>query len=83
MTSENFVYTTPDGKTVELLQFDVMPSGVFRRARNLDEMSATFSLLEAGAVGDSLDVIDALPLPALNDLFAAWTGKAGTDLPKS
>lgn len=81
--ADRFVYTTSDGKTVSLLPFDRIPAGVFRKARKSNEMDMTFSIIEAGADEASLAVIDEMPLPALNDLFTAWSEAVGADLPNS
>lgn len=81
--ADRFEWTTEDGRTVSLVPFDRLPSGVFRKARRGSELDMTFDLIEAGADEDTLAVLDDLPVPALNELFSAWTDAAGTDLPKS
>jgi hypothetical protein len=81
--SDVFVYTAPDGKTVDLVPFDRLPAGVFRKARKENEMEMTFALIEAATDEAGLEVLDALPLPALNALFSEWSTAAGADLPSS
>jgi hypothetical protein len=81
---DRFVYTVPGTtKTVSLTPFDRLPAGVFRKARKMGEMDMTFSLIEAATDEAGLEVVDAMPLPDLNDLFLAWSEASGADLPSS
>ena len=82
---EAFTYTADSGAKVNLLPFSRIPSGVFRKTRNLDEMEQMFALLEAGAVSDDdLEGIDALPVFDLADVFQKWSDASEEGLhPKS
>lgn len=79
----SYTWTSSDGETVELSAFDRMPAGVFRKARDLDEMSMTFVLLEAGTNAEGLEVIDRLPIGELENLFSDWSEAGGITGPES
>lgn len=81
--SPTFEWTAPGGAKVTLTKFENLPAGVFRKVRGLDDMDATFTLVEAGTNADGLEVIDALPLHQLNALFDAWSAGSGVALPES
>jgi hypothetical protein len=78
-----YTHTFADGSTVDLVPFDRLPSGVFRKARQANEMEMTFMLIEAATDEAGLAIIDAQPLPSLQSLFADWSTAAGADLPSS
>lgn len=75
-----FEWTTPAGDVVELLPFDTIPSGVFRKARKLDSADQIFTLLEAAASEEHLALLDELPGSVIGECFAAWSEG---DAPKS
>lgn len=82
-SAEPFAWTAPDGRRVDLKPFDRLPTGVFRKAKSMDEMEATFALIEAATDAAGLEVIDDLAIGDLDQLFSAWSAAAGVDLPQS
>lgn len=81
---DHFAYPVPGtDKVISLAPFDSLPAGVYRRARNDNEIGMTFSLIEAAATPTDLAVIDEMTLPALNEMFLAWSEAVGADLPQS
>lgn len=81
--NEKFKYETKSGESVELLPFERLPAGVFRKARKSDdEFGVMFDIIEAATDEDGLEVIDSLPLEELGELFEQWSEQAGSELPK-
>lgn len=77
--NEMFVYETEDGKSVELLPFNRLPAGVFRKSRNNDnEMDIMFSTVEAATDEAGLEVIDTLSIEELGSLFEKWAEASNT-----
>lgn len=81
--SEPYVWTSPDGREVTLKAFDRLPAGIFRKAKNMDEMEATFALIEAATDEAGLEVVDELPIGDLDQLFDAWSDASEASLPQS
>lgn len=77
-----FVYTSKGGEEVNLINFALIPAGVFRKVRHLNGLEQTFAVVEAGVVSpEDLDKVDALPLHEMEDLFSAWSD--GASVPSS
>ena len=81
--SEPFAWKAPNGKKVVLTPFGRLPAGVFRKARSLNELEQTFTLIEAGTDEAGLEVIDNLALEDLNLLFEGWAKDSGIEIPQS
>lgn len=75
-----FSWPSPAGDDVNVPPFDSIESGVFRKARHLNEMDMIFTLIEAVADEDALAVLDKLPAADLGSFFSAWSEDAA---PKS
>jgi hypothetical protein len=78
-----YTWTAEDGRTATFMPFASIPTGVFRKARQMDELGSTFALLEAATDEAGLGVIDDLPIGELDKVFEAWTAASGVDAPES
>jgi len=79
---EDFTWTAPDGRTVTFKPFGRLPVGVFRKVGQLDDMNATFALLEAGTDEAGLAVLDEQPIGELEDIISDWTAASGVNTPE-
>jgi hypothetical protein len=62
------------GKTVELPNFNDMPTGVLRKAHHETEAEQTWFILEGVLDDKQLQILDALPLSEFSKHMKAWTG---------
>ena len=62
------------GKTVELPNFNDMPTGVLRKARHETESEQTWFILEGVLDDKQLQILDTLPLSEFSKHMKAWTG---------
>lgn len=72
--SKGYTWTSPDGETLSFRRMTKLPTGVFRRARKMDELDATFELLEAGLKGGdkALEILDKQPADLLEEILGGW-----------
>ena len=61
-------------KTIELPDFNNIPVGVLRKARNLNEQEQTWFILESVLDENALAILDELPLFEFAKHMKAWTG---------
>jgi hypothetical protein len=61
-------------KTIELPDFNNIPVGVLRKARNLNEQEQTWFILESVLDEKALAILDELPLSEFAKHMKAWTG---------
>jgi hypothetical protein len=61
-------------KTIELPDFNEIPVGVLRKARNLNEQEQTWFILEFVLDEKALAVLDEVPLSEFAKHMKAWTG---------
>jgi len=62
------------GKTVELPNFNDMPTGVLRKARHESESEQTWLILEGVLTDKQLQILDTLPVSEFAKHMKAWTG---------
>lgn len=76
---EKFHYKTPAGDEIVLPRMGNVPAGVLRRHRREEPVDFVFSLVEEVCDDATLDLLDALPMAQINDLFEKWqeTGELG------
>lgn len=72
----SFTWTSKGGVEITLPDLNTLPAGVFRRHRKLEPIDFVFTVLEETADEASIERLDTVPLPEVNDLFEAWQ-KAG------
>ena len=78
-----FTWKSKAGVEVTLPSLNSIPAGVFRRHRRKNEVDFVFSVLEEIADEGALAQVDQVPLPEMEDLFAAWQGDSGTTVGES
>ena len=61
-------------KIIELPDFNEIPVGVLRKARNLNEQEQTWFILEFVLDEKALAVLDEVPLSEFAKHMKAWTG---------
>jgi hypothetical protein len=61
-------------KTIELPDFNEIPVGVLRKARNLNEQEQTWFILEFVLDEKALAILDEVPLSEFAKHMKAWTG---------
>lgn len=83
MAMENFHYTTSAGVKLVLPKFANLPFGVMRKARSQGEAESMFAIVEALADPKALEVIDALSMVEIRDLFSAWMEDSKVSLGES
>ena len=71
------------GKTYTLPKFGNWPMGLFRQVRRLDEVDATFTILEAVASPEVLAVIDKMTPDEFGKVMSDWQAHAGVTLGES
>lgn len=70
-----------EGKDYTLLPASKIKAGVFRKvARMENELEAMFTLVEAVADEDALEVLDEMPLDQFGEVFKAWQEHSGASL---
>lgn len=69
---EKFHWTAPSGAEIVVPYMDKIKVGVIRKARNLDETDAVFTIIESVADEATLALIDDLDSSELNDFAEAW-----------
>ena len=82
-TSEPFIWTSPDGRKVTFTAFSRIASGVFRKAKSMNTIEATFTIIEAGTDEAGLEVIDDLPVGDLDQLLEDWSDASEVSVPQS
>lgn len=75
----NYTWTAPDGRKVTLKPFTSLPTGVFRKASQMDDMAQTFALLEAATDEAGLAVLDDVPIGELDKVFEGWSAASGVE----
>jgi len=82
--TEDDVFTFEwNGKTYTLPKFGNWPMGLFRRVRKLDDVDATFTILEAVASPEVLAVIDEMTPDEFGKVMSDWQAHAGVTLGES
>ena len=61
-------------KTIELPDFNNIPVGVLRKARNFNEQEQTWFILEFVLDEKALAILDEVPLSEFAKHMKAWTG---------
>lgn len=61
-------------KTIDLPDFNAIPVGVLRKARNLNEQEQTWFILESVLDEKALAILDEVPLSEFAKHMKAWTG---------
>lgn len=82
-STDHYDWTAPDGRVVTLKSFKRLPAGIFRKAKDMNEMDSTFAVIEAAVDADGLAIVDELELGQLEKLFNDWAAAAGVDSPQS
>lgn len=78
-----FEYELPSGKTIQILKFGRIPTGVIRRNRKKALTDQILSVLEEVADETALETIDATSQEELNEFVVAWQADAGVTVGKS
>jgi len=71
----HFVY---GGREGTLLPASMLPAGVYRKISRMEnEVDAMFTLIEAAADADTMDIIDSMPLAEFGRVFGDWQKHSG------
>lgn len=83
MTSEQFHFTGADGKDYTLPR--QIPSGVLRRVRGMDNVDASYTLLESCGSPEAIEAHDGLEALAGLEILNEWVRgmKPGESSPSS
>lgn len=81
--SDTYEWTTPAGVSLKLQPFGRIKAGVFRQVRNMSDLDATFTLLEAAADEKNLAIVDALEYEDIDKLFLDWSTDSRVEVPQS
>lgn len=76
-------WVSKSGATLRLPPIGSVPAGVWREVRRMNDMDATFTMLEHILDEEALAVLDALSLAEVNDFFGQWRATAGASLGES
>lgn len=74
--TEQFVWFSKSGVQIILPPVGSIPAGLWRKVRRMDDLDATFTMLEGVLDEEALAVLDALSLDELDDMSTQWLATA-------
>lgn len=72
MSDDQFSYTTAQGETITIPHVRNVAVGTMRRVRKLDQLDATFTILEELCDAGTMDVLDGMNLEEFRTFADAW-----------